>query len=140
MFDEYLLIGMAVILLFGVLVFGLISAAKFRVVVLDKEKYQTAWLAIENGLERLDGNTYRLSVLEADKLLDEALQEMHVKGNNLGERLRSAKNRFSNPNSLWAAHRLRNQIVHERGTKVSYEQAQRALAAYRKSLQDLGAI
>jgi hypothetical protein len=108
--------------------------------MLDKEKYQTAWLAIENGLERLDGNTYRLSVMEADKLLDEALKEMHVRGENLGERLKTGRNKFSNINAVWAAHRLRNQIVHERGVKVTYEQTTKALAVYRRALQDLGAI
>ncbi len=140
MSSAYLLLGLAVILLIGVAIFGLVSVAKFRVVRLEKEKYQAAWLGIENSLERLDGKTYRLSVVEADKLLDEALREMYIKGNNLGERLKAGRNKFSNINAVWASHRLRNQIVHERNVKVSYEQAERALTAYRKALQDLGAI
>ncbi|MCL2095241.1 hypothetical protein FWH13_03980 [Candidatus Saccharibacteria bacterium] len=140
MTDANLLMMLAGVFAFGALVFVLISVAKYRVVLLDKEKFQAEFLRLENGLDRLDSNTYRLSVIDADKLLDEALKEMHVKGETLGERLKMARGKFSNINAVWAAHRLRNQIVHERGTKVTYDQAKRALAAFRRALQDLGAI
>lgn len=106
----------------------------------DVEAYQTRWLKIENGLVREDPRTYSMSVIEADKLLDRALNEMGLPGKTMGERLKRVTDRFEKPNAVWSAHKLRNQIAHEDDFVVEYPQASRALAAFRQALKDLGAI
>lgn len=106
----------------------------------DIEAYQTRWLKIENGLVKDDPRTYGLSIIEADKLLDRALNEMGLPGKTMGERLKRVADRFEKPGAVWAAHRLRNQIAHEPDFEVDYGQANRALAAFRSALKDLGAI
>lgn len=106
----------------------------------DVEEYQTKWLKIENGLVRDDPRSYPLSIIEADKLLDHALNELGTPGKTMGERLKHAGNRFTKLNSVWYAHKLRNQIAHEHNFEVEYAQANRALAAFRQALKDLGAI
>ena len=106
----------------------------------DVEAYQTRWLKIENGLDKNDPRSYELSIIEADKLLDRALNEMGLPGKTMGERLKRVTNRFEKPNAVWSAHKIRNQIAHEHDFEVDYGQASRALAAFRQALKDLGAI
>ncbi len=106
----------------------------------DVEEYQTRWLKIENGLQKDDPRTYNMSVINADKLLDRALNEMGTPGKTMADRLKRVTNRFEKPNAVWSAHKLRNQIAHEDDFEVDFNQANRALAAIRQALKDLGAI
>lgn len=106
----------------------------------DVEEYQTRWLKIENSLVREDPRTYSIAVINADKLLDRALNEMGTPGKTMGERLKKVTNKFEKPNAVWSAHKLRNQIAHETDFEIEYGQASRALAAFRQGLKDLGAI
>lgn len=107
---------------------------------LDIERYRTRWLAIENQLSRSDAATYSLTVLNADKLLDQALKERGIKGETMGERMKTAKASWSNANAVWMAHKLRNQIAHESDVRVEYDDARRALGAFKQALKDIGAI
>ncbi len=79
-------------------------------------------------------------LLNADKLLDQALKERGFSGNTMGERMKSANKIWSNANHVWGAHKLRNQIAHESEIKVSLNMTRRALASFRQALKDLGAI
>ena len=106
----------------------------------DVEEYQTKWLKIENGLEKEDPRTYSIAVINGDKLLDRALNEMGTPGKTMGDRLKRVNDRFEKPNAVWSAHKLRNQIAHEDDFEIDYNQANRALAAFRQALKDLGAI
>lgn len=129
----------------GVLI---IAALLVIVIILTKkgpaplavEKYRKRWLAIENQLNRDQPASYHLCVLNADKLLDQALKERGVKGETMGERMKTAKDTWSSANAVWTAHKLRNQIAHETEVQVSYEDARRALAAFKQALKDVGAI
>jgi hypothetical protein len=107
---------------------------------LDVEKYRTRWLSIENQLDRNNTTHTAMIVLEADKLLDQALRERGIKGETMGERMKVAKDTWSNANAVWTAHKLRNQIAHESGVAVSYDDARRALGAFKQALKDIGAI
>ena len=104
------------------------------------EEYQTRWLKIENSLVKGQRQTYNLAVLNADKLLDRALIELGLPGKTMGERMKRVNDRFSKVNAVWYAHKLRNQIAHEPDFELDYDEASRALAAFRQSLKDLGAI
>lgn len=104
------------------------------------EEYQTRWLKIENGLIKGQRQTYNLAVLNADKLLDRALIELGLPGKTMGERMKRVNERFSKVNAVWYAHKLRNQIAHEPDFELDYDEASRALAAFRQALKDLGAI
>jgi hypothetical protein len=106
---------------------------------LDIEKYRLRWLGIEKQLTRENINL-PMVVLEADKLLDQALRERGIKGETMGERMKIAKDTWSNANAVWTAHKLRNQIAHESGVVVSYDEARRALGAFKQALKDIGAI
>lgn len=134
-----LFLGIAIIIV-GIMVFVAISITSKRRYSFDKEEYQTAWLKIENGLVKDNKPTYPTSVIAADKLLDKALTEMALPGKTMGDRLKRAGQYFTSVNSVWYAHKMRNQIAHEHGFEISYEQAKHALASFKQALKDLEAI
>ena len=128
------------IIFIGILVFIAISITGNKAYEFDKEEYQADFLTIENSLEKDNELSFNAAVGEADKLLDKALMEMGLPGKTMGERMKSASNKFSSNNSIWYAHKMRNAIAHERNFKVDYNKAVHALKAYRQALKDLGAI
>lgn len=124
----------------GILVFVAIILTGKRTHAFNVEKYQTAFLKIENSLSKENEMSYNVCVVEADKLLDKALNEMGVPGKTMGERLKKSGTKFSQLNAVWHAHKLRNQIAHEPGFTLDYNQAKHALSTFRQALKDLGAI
>ncbi len=128
------------ILIVAVLLIIVIVLTKKGPAPLSVEKYRMRWLAIENQLDKNQPSSFHLCVLNADKLLDQALKERGVKGETMGERMKTAKDTWSSANAVWTAHKLRNQIAHEPDVQVSYEAARRALAAFKQALKDVGAI
>lgn len=128
------------IVLVGILVFVAILLTGKNRYEFDIEKYQTDFLKIENALLKEEKSSYNMAVIEGDKLLDKALMEMGVPGKTMGDRLKKVGNYLSSENSVWYAHKLRNQIAHEHGFTVEYNQAKHALGVYRAALKDLGAI
>lgn len=99
-----------------------------------KARFQAHWKTIQ----QLSISHPEKAILEADKLLDQALKLKGYEGH-LGEKLKQAGSIFSNLDATWKAHKLRNQIAHELDFKLSPSQIKEALNAFKKALQDLGA-
>lgn len=129
---------LAAVLIVGALLLAVITMTKGGSRQLDVDKYRSKWLQIEQKLTRDDAASHQLCILNADKLLDQALKDKGVQGATMGERMKVAK--WSNANAVWAAHKLRNQIAHESDVKVDYDTARRALAGFKLGLKDVGAI
>jgi len=138
--DQSIIFFFAAIIIIAALLFYLICMTKHGVKHLDVEKYRVKWLAIEQQLKRDEVSSFHLTVLNADKLVDQALRERGVKGQTMGERMKNSVSLFSDRNGIWTAHKLRNKIAHETDVKVTYEEARFALKNFKKALKDLGAI
>lgn len=106
---------------------------------LDQEKYRSRWLAITQGMGET-AESWQFAIMNADKLLDQALKERGVSGETMGERLKNSKAHLSNVDSVWRAHKLRNRIAHEDGVNVSKRQTNEALKIFKKALTDVGAL
>lgn len=130
----------AAILIIGGLLFIVISVTKRAPRTLDVEKYRSRWLSIETQLSRNDVASHTLCVLNADKLLDQALKDRGIAGKTMAERMKNCQGKWTNGNGLWAAHKVRNKLAHEPDATIDYERARQALIAYKQSLKDLGAI
>ena len=137
--DAGIIVLFAAVLIIGVLLFAIITLGK-RSSALDVEKYRTRWLAIEQSIAKDNTASYQMAILNADKLVDQALKDRGFKGQTMGERLKSAKASLPHRDNIWQAHKLRNQLAHEPDAIVSYDQARRALAQFKQTLKDLGAI
>lgn len=84
--------------------------------------------------------TLNLAIIEADKLLDDAMKKAHFKGKTMGERMVSAQRKFSNNDNVWAAHKMRNKLVHETDVKFNENETRTALKQFQQALKDLGAL
>ena len=137
--DQTVMFFLAGVLIIGGGLFTLLTMRRGPK-LLDIDKYRSRWMGIEQQLKRDELSTYHLAIINADKLLDQALQDRGFGGQTMAERMKSAKTNWSNANSIWSAHKLRNQIAHEADAKVSFDDARRALISYKQALKDVGAI
>ncbi len=128
------------ILIFGGLLFAVISIAKNSPRTLDQDKYRSRWMNIETRLKRDDENSYTVCVFEADKLLDQALRDRGLSGKTMADRMKQCQGKWTNGNGVWAAHKLRNKLAHETDVKLDYDRAKQALVAFKQGLKDMGAI
>jgi len=99
-----------------------------------KVKWQTAQKLCANK------ETWPLAVINADKVLDEALKQCRYKGKSMGERLASAQRDLSDNDGVWYGHKLRNRLVHETDVALKQADVQKALKGIRQALRDLGAL
>lgn len=96
------------------------------------------WSKILARLDKGDEANLKLAVIEADNLFDEILKRMSLPGKDMGERLRQfEEHELSSVNLVWEAHRLRNLIVHEPGSRLSREQAEQAIKNFEAALKEL---
>ena len=103
--------------------------------------YTEHWQQIRKYVESIRDSEWKLSVIEADKLVDGVLQEHSFPGETMGERLMLIKpDDLSSLQDLWDAHKLRNLLVHEISYNLRHEQAIEAINAFEKVLRELGAI
>ncbi len=137
--DQSIIFMFAAIIIVGAMLFGIIGLTKQGKRYLNIDQYRIKWMDIERRLKSDEPSSFKLCVMDADNLLDRALKERGFKGQTMGERMRSAANSLSNRNTVWAAHKLRNQIAHE-DVSVSYDQSRTALSGFKQALKDLGAI
>jgi hypothetical protein len=104
----------------------------------NTEKFKSRWNEVENLCSKSE--TWPLAVINADKLLDEALKQSRFKGKTMGERLVAAQRALSNNDGVWFGHKLRNKIVHEEMPRLYRRDVQQALRGFRQALKDLGAL
>jgi len=123
-------IGLAILLAF----FVMIKSSRRGLTDAQQKYIKKHW----NQIVEESGNNPNLSIIEADKLLGYAMKSRRVEGS-VGQQLKKAPALFSDVNIVWSAHKLRNQIAHEIGMKISYDKAKANLNIFKKALKDLGA-
>lgn len=130
--------------LIGIIVFGIIVLAlvgmigKKRFGPTGQKYFRDKWMELLTRVKSPEGMV--LAVIDADKLLDEALRRKHYKGKTTGERLVAAQRDIKDNDAVWHAHKLRNRLVHEPNVRLKKSEAQNALAGYRACLKDLDVL
>lgn len=105
---------------------------------LNRDQFKQKWQAAQALCAKED--TWPLAVINADKLLDEALKKLKYRGKTMGERLVSAQHDIKSNDSVWFGHKLRNKLVHEEMKKLRKQDVMEALVGFREALKDLGAL
>lgn len=85
-------------------------------------------------------DTWPLAIINADKLVEEALKRRRYKGKTMGEKLVSAQHDIKHNDNIWFAHKLRNKLVNEELNKLKKKDVMDALIGFRDTLKDLGAL
>lgn len=90
------------------------------------------WEKVVERVNSTNPSDWKLAILEADSMLDDMVRRMGYRGENLGERLKAVEpSDFSNIQSAWEAHKVRNRIAHE-GSEffLSQREARRIVGLY----------
>lgn len=128
-----------------ILAIAVIVVAVFSIEILQRRRqkvdpvyFRTKWEEVQKFCA--DKKTWPMAVIDADKLLDQALKKRHFKGKTMGERLMSAQRTLSDNDRVWFGHKLRNELVHEAEVKLKKRDVQDALVGIRQALKDLHAL
>ena len=78
-----------------------------------------------------------MALAESDKLLNYILTNQNYRGENIYEKIRDAKNRFTDLNNLAKALEIKENIFSEYEKEISKEDIKTALKHYRQAITDL---
>ncbi len=117
----------------------------------EKEKARTEgdaistnprWREVLQLLFSASPNDWKLSVLEADSMLETLLTQLGFQGESFSEKLKSAGEQgFRHLNNAWEVHSIRNRIAHEGSIfEISHHEAKRVVAMYEQIFRDFGYI
>lgn len=106
-----------------------------------KKFIQEKWAEIKAQSEKGDMVHWKLSIIEADKLIDTVLKELGFVGNTMGERLKTVTEKdLPCINSLWQVHNLRNNLVHTSDFTINQNQAMKAISIFERALKEFKVI
>jgi len=92
---------------------------------------------LETGLE----SEYKLAIMEADSLLEDSLQRMGYRGENLEEKMNLLTPVIiPNLEEVKEVHRIRDSIVQDPDYKLSLDDAKKLIDIYEKALRNLQAL
>lgn len=98
--------------------------------VFNKKKINKRWQKIDKRIKSgLEAN-YKLALLEADKIFDRVVKEMGY----------GKEKKLSNIDEIKQASKLKDTIVEDKKLKISKEEAEKSIAAYKKALEELGVL
>lgn len=130
-----LAVGAGVIMVVLVVVAGIFARRGRK---LNAAQYEKKWNELQKLLK--DTATWPLAIIDADKLLDQALKDRRFKGKTMGERLVAAQREIKYNDEVWFGHKLRNKLVHESDIKLRERDVKDALLGIKAALKDLGAL
>ncbi len=101
------------------------------------EKHER-WEVIQTHIDSNSSSDWKLAIIEADSILDDMVKKIGYSGENLGERLKSVEvSDFTNIQSAWEAHKVRNQIAHEgSGFELTHREARRVIDLYKAVFEE----
>jgi len=100
--------------------------------VLVENKNLSKWQKIIKLSESENSSDWRLSIIEADIMLDELLEKLKLPGDTMGEKLKAVEpSDFLTLDQAWEAHKARNMIAHEGGDfLISQREIYRIISLY----------
>lgn len=99
------------------------------------------WERIKRRLRKDWEPELKLSIIEADQLLDDLLKRMGYTGESLGERLKKLNsNILPNIDEIFKAHKIRNNVIHDPDYKLSLSKTKEVIKIYEETFQNLEAL
>lgn len=99
-------------------------------VVFNKRKIYKKWLKIEKKLNSGIEANYKLAILDADKLFNQIIQKTGI----------DKEKTLTSIYAIKDARKIKNVIIEDRGFLVTKEIAEKSLMAYKRGLEELGAV
>lgn len=106
------------------------------------QKENNRFSDIQQHINSENPNDWKLAIIEADVMLEQALDQKGYAGMSIGEKLKSVSpNNLATLDDAWKAHKIRNQIAHGGADFVlTKKTAQETIVQYQMVLRELGAI
>lgn len=98
------------------------------------------WDKIKSKLNSPKPDDWRLAIIEADKLLDYALKKADYVGENIGERLKNLRDsdlEGTDLDSVWQAHKMRNNVVHDPNFEIDMREVRKAVSELERAYNSL---
>lgn len=96
------------------------------------------WEVVRTHLESPHEAEWKLAVMDADKLVDDALAKAGFPGDTFGDRLTNIQpGTLISLDGIWWAHRIRNRLAHELDYFLRYTEARQAVGYYEQALTEL---
>src|SRR3989339_1800639 len=124
------------VLVYSVMMFREVRAREYQAYRPVKIKEQEAsarriqWEVILGHVNSENHAEWKLAVLEADKMLEDILDERGYVGQSLGEKLKDANGKFKTVQFAWDAHKMRNRIAHEQQLEMTNKMARDAVSQF----------
>ncbi|MDI6820972.1 MAG: hypothetical protein QMD65_02210 [Patescibacteria group bacterium] len=121
--------------------FGSLPKSEKRTPLLKDEKLKKKWVDTMIKANISPPNSYIIAIIEADKIMDEVLQRLGLKGAHTADRLEALVSwDLKSVDNLWHVHRIRNEIVHTPGFNLSHQDAKEVLDGYELFLKEVGVL
>ena len=99
------------------------------------------WKSVQLFTESENQSDWKIAIIEADKMLDDALQTSGAGGENLGDRLKNFDPKTTVwLDDAWDAHKVRNRIAHESDFEITKYETRKAVSKYEHALREMRAI
>ena len=138
MLENNFVLAIVVIIILLIFISGLNTwLTKSSQPTLNHQKYQKQWKIIME--QKSSSLSWNLAIINADKLLDEALLDWRYQGETMAQRLVKAESKLRDVyQDVWKAHKLRNRLVHEIDCEVDKRQVKASLQSFQRALKLLG--
>lgn len=128
MFELSIIAG--IVLLLGILLLIVILRQRRHLPTSVRKRLREQWERV-----RAIPDDHR-RMIDAESVLYQAFDALGYAGS-FAEKLKAAGPRMGHSQALWDAHKLRNRIAHEPGTVLARNEAERAWAAFERTLESL---
>ncbi len=107
----------------------------------ESSEITKAWQRINEYINSENESDWKIAIIEADQILDNILTKANFPGKTFTEKLNQINAaEFPNINEILYAHKIRNNIVHEKNFKLVKDEAKKIIDIYKKTLEDLNAF
>lgn len=98
------------------------------------------WKSVLDHVFSQNEADWKISIVEADIMLDELMDQLGFKGESLAEKLKSAdQESFKHLTGAWEVHTIRNRIAHEGPDfQINQHEAKRVITIYEQIFRDYG--
>jgi hypothetical protein len=118
-----------------------VEAATASVPAAAAAPLRARWDGVLSHLDSPRESDWKVALLEADKLADDALARAGFPGDTFGDRLTNIRpGDLASLDGLWWAHRVRNRLAHEADYFLRYTEARQAVAYFEQALTELRLI
>ena len=107
----------------------------------DTERYAKVWEKILDKAHSAPPHSFTFAIMAADNLVGEALDDLGLEGEHIADKLQKLNPKeLKTLDSLWRAHRIRNDLVHTAGFEIKESEAKEILNIFESFLKELGAL